>query len=176
MRKSSIDFPFCSKDDQEWFSVEFKVWQETKDSSFVFNLSSPVSAEMPIPANVLRNYTLEFKIRVERALMDLRECLREAVMDRDYCRELADTVMEDIKEMSSAHESELATLKAEFNRRGPTPPGTEAECVQLRSRIMGLEDELEDLTQRFAALDHTWDEERAALKANKPRLVARPMA
>ena len=25
-RKSSIDFPLCSRDDQEWFSIEFGVW------------------------------------------------------------------------------------------------------------------------------------------------------
>jgi len=44
----------------------------------VFDLSSPVLAKLPLSANVLRDYTLEFEIRVERALMDLRECLREA--------------------------------------------------------------------------------------------------
>ena len=87
--------------------------------------------------------------------MDLRECLREAVRDRDCCRELTDTLMEDNQEMSSAHESELGTLKVELDRKGPALPNTEAECVQLRSRVVGLEDELADLTRRFAALDHT---------------------
>ena len=80
-------------------------------------------------ADVLRDYTLEFKIRVERALMDLRECLREAVKDKDCCRELADTLMEDIEEMRSAHESELTTLKDELDRRGPAPLSTEAKYV-----------------------------------------------
>ena len=46
--------------------------------------------------------------------------------------------MEDIEEMSNAHESELATLRAELNRRGPAPPSIEAEFVQLRSQITGL--------------------------------------
>ena len=64
--------------------------------------------------------------------------------------------MLDIKEMSSAHESELAILRAELDGRGPAPPGTEAECVQLRSQVTGLEDELANITQRFTALDHTW--------------------
>ena len=32
---------------------------------------------------------------------------------------------------------------------------------------MGMEDELAALTWRFEALDHTWDEERAALKAGR---------
>ena len=57
--------------------------------------------------------------------------------------------------MSSAHESELGTLKAELDRKGPALPSTEAECVRLRSRVVGLEDELTNLTRRFAALDHT---------------------
>ena len=48
--------------------------------------------------------------------------------------------------MSNAHKSELATLRAELDQRGPAPPGTEIECVQLRSQVMCLEDELADLT------------------------------
>ena len=77
--------------------------------------------------------------------------------------------MEDNQEMSSAHESELGTLKAELDRKGPALPNTEAECVRLRSRVVGLEDELADLTRRFAALDHTWDEERDAHKASRAK-------
>ena len=139
MRRSSIDFPFYFKDDQEWFSAEFRVWQDTQDPVFVFDLSSPVSIDMPLPANILRDYTLEFEIRVERALADLRECLREAVRDRDCYREIADTLKKDIEEMSSVQESELAALRAEFNRRGPTPLGTEAKCapVEIPSRGCG---------------------------------------
>jgi len=100
--KLSIDFPLCSRDDQEWFSAEFRVWRDTKDPNFVFDLSSPISAKLPLSADVLRNYTLEFKIKVERAFIYLRECLSEVVKDRDCCRELVDTLMEDIKEMSGA--------------------------------------------------------------------------
>ena len=73
------------------------MWQDTRDPSFMFDLSSPVSAELPLPADVLRDYTLEFEIRVKRALMDLREFLKEAIRNRDYCRELADALMEDIE-------------------------------------------------------------------------------
>ena len=90
------------------------MWRDTKDPSFMFNLSLPVSAELPLPADILRDYTMEFEIKVERALMDLRDCLKEVVKDRDCCKELVDTIMEDIEEMSDAHESELATLKAEI--------------------------------------------------------------
>ena len=38
---------------------------------------------------------------------------------------------------------------------------------------MGLEDELAALTQRFAALDHTLDEERAALEAGRAAASSR---
>ena len=72
-----------------------------QDLVFVFNLTSLVSMDMPLPADILRDYTLEFKIRVGKALANLRECLREAVRDKDCCREIADTLIEDIKEMSS---------------------------------------------------------------------------
>jgi len=37
VRKSSIDFPLCSRDDQEWFSTKFRVWRDTKDPNFVFD-------------------------------------------------------------------------------------------------------------------------------------------
>ena len=95
----------------------------------MFDLSSPVLAEFPFSADVLRDYALKFEIRIERVLMDLRECLREAVRDKDYCRELADTLMKDIEEMSSVRKSELNTLRAKLNRRGPASPDTEAEYV-----------------------------------------------
>ena len=71
------------------------------DPVFVFDLSSPISIDMPLPADILRDYTLEFEIKVERALADLRECLREAVRDKDCCREIADKLMVDIEEMRS---------------------------------------------------------------------------
>ena len=66
----------------------------------MFDLSLLVSTDMPLLADILKAYTLEFEIRVERALTDLRECLREAIRNRDSNRELVDTLMEDIKEMS----------------------------------------------------------------------------
>ena len=36
-----------------------------------------------------------------------------------------------------------------------------------------MEDELAALTQRFVALDHTWDEEKAALKAGRVTISSR---
>ena len=88
-------------------------------------------------------------------------------MDRQCCRELVDTPMEDFEEISSAHKSKLRSLQAELDHRGPVPLGTEVEYVQLRSQVVGLEDELTNLTQRVATLDNTWDEERVALQAGK---------
>lgn len=65
--------------------MEFKVWLDIKDPSFMLDLSIIASAKLPLPVDVLRDYTLEFEIRVERALADLRECLKEAVRDKDCC-------------------------------------------------------------------------------------------
>ena len=98
--RSSVDFPFCSRDVQEWFFTEFRVWRDMRDPVFVFDLLSLVSTDMALLAAILRDYTLKFKIRVQRAFVDLREFLREAIRDRDCSREIADTFMEDIKEMS----------------------------------------------------------------------------
>ena len=41
--------------------------------------------------------------------------MREAVRDKDCCREIADTLMEDIEEMRSVQESELAALRAKLD-------------------------------------------------------------
>jgi len=49
----------------------FSVWRDTKDPEFLFDLSLPISTELPLPTDVLRDYSLEFEIRVERALLDL---------------------------------------------------------------------------------------------------------
>ena len=121
----------------------------------MLHLSSPIWIDLPLLANILRDYTLEFVIIIKRALIDLRECLREAVRDKDYCREITDTFMEHIEEISNEKESELTTFRAELYWKGPTPPGTKVECIQLRSRVMGLEDELMAFTRRFVTLDHT---------------------
>ena len=67
----------------------------------MFDLSSPISIDMPLPDDILRDYTLEFEIRVEKALVDLRECLGEAIKDNDYSRELADMLVEDIEDISN---------------------------------------------------------------------------
>ena len=62
----------------------------------------------------MRDYVLEFEARVESTLRDLRECLIEAIKDRDHCRELLDTIAEDYDEMGRAYEAELTTFIAKF--------------------------------------------------------------
>ena len=70
----------------------------------MFDLLLLVSTNMPLPVDILRDYTLEFNIRVKKTLTDLKECLREATRDRDCSRELIDTLIEDIEEISSMQE------------------------------------------------------------------------
>ena len=82
---------------------------------------------MPLLVDILRDFTLEFAIKVEKALADLRECLREVVKDRDCCRELANTLMEDIEEINNVQERELNTLRSELGQMGPAPPGTDVK-------------------------------------------------
>ena len=93
----------------------------------MFDLSSPVSTNMPLLVDILRDFTLELAIKVGKALADLRECLREVVKDRDCCRELANTLMEDIEEINNVQERELNTLRSELGQMGPAPPGTDVK-------------------------------------------------
>ena len=124
-------------------------------------------------ADILRDYTLKFEVRVESTLRDLRECLTKAIKDRDCCRELLDATMEDYDEMGRAYKADLATLKVELEQRSLAPLGTKAECIQLRSRVTSLESELADLTQRFTILGQTGDEERAIVEANHAKVSSK---
>ena len=56
--KLSIDFPLYSRDDQEWFSAEFRVWRDMRDPVFVLDLSLLVSTDIPLPTDILRDYIL----------------------------------------------------------------------------------------------------------------------
>jgi len=48
---------------------------------------------MPLLMDILRDYILEFEIKVEKALADLRECLKKVVRDRDCGGEIANTLV-----------------------------------------------------------------------------------
>ena len=54
------------------------------------------------------------------------------IRGRDCYKEITNSLMEDLNEMSRTYEGELATLKAELEQRSSTPSNMEAECVQLR--------------------------------------------
>ena len=75
-----------------------------------------------LSANILWDYALEFEVRVESILRELRECLTEAIRDKDYYRELLDATVEDYDKMGRAYNPELATFKAKesgsFSHRG----------------------------------------------------------
>ena len=76
--------------------------------------------------------------------------------------------------MSRTYEGKLATLRIEFEQRSLTLSATEAECVQLRSQVASLENELADLSQRFTVLGQTRDEERAIVEAGRAE-ASKPM-
>ena len=65
-------------------------------------------------ANILGDYTLEFEVRVESTLGNLRECLTKAIRDRDCYKKLFDASMEDYDEMGRTYKAELATLRADL--------------------------------------------------------------
>ena len=56
-------------------------------------------------------------VKVNNTLRDLRQCLTETIRDRDCCKELLDTMVEDYDEMGRAYEAELATLRAELEKK-----------------------------------------------------------
>ena len=58
----------------------------------------------------MRDYTLEFEVRVESTFRDLRELLV-------CCRELLDATVEDYDEMGRAYEVKLTTLRAELEQK-----------------------------------------------------------
>ena len=113
----------------------------------------PLNPRLPADKGLLKDYKLEFKVRVESTLKDLSECLTKAIKDRDCCEELLDATVEDYNEIGRNYKAELTTLKAELEQKGLVPSAIEAECTQLRSRVASLESELVDLTLRFTVLD-----------------------
>ena len=47
-----------------------------------------------LPADILRDYALDFEVKVESTLKEIREFLTEAIRDRDCYRELLDATVE----------------------------------------------------------------------------------
>ena len=66
----------------------------------------------------MKDYKLEFKVRVKSTLKDLRGCLKEAIRDRDCCNEAFNAIMENFNEIVRTYQAELATLQVELTQRG----------------------------------------------------------
>ena len=109
--RSTIDYPYCPWDDHEWYAAEFRKSRASRDPCFIVDLSVLNSFNPHLSANILWHYALEFEVRVESIRRDLRECLIEAIRDRDYCRELLDATVEDYDKIGRAYDPELATLR-----------------------------------------------------------------
>ena len=122
-----------SRDFHKWSTVEFGEWRASRDPCFIIDLSVPDPLDPRLSANILRDYALEFDVKVESTLRDLKECLTEAIRDMDRYRELLDANMEYYGEIGRTYEVELATLRVELEQRSWVPSATKVECIQLRS-------------------------------------------
>ena len=65
----------------------------------------------------MRDYTLEFAVRVESTLRDLRECQTKAIRDRGCCKEILDAIVEDFDEMGRTYKAEFTTFRVELKQR-----------------------------------------------------------
>ena len=103
------------------------------DPCFIVDLLVLDPLDPHLPTDIQEDYTPQFEVRVKSTLRDLRECLTEAISDRDCYRELLDTSVEDYDEMGRAYEAELTALRVELEQRSPAPFAREVKCIQLRS-------------------------------------------
>ena len=67
----TIDYPTYLGDDYEWSTIEFREWRASKYPCFIVDLSVPDLLDPHLVPNILRDYTLEFEVRVESTLRDL---------------------------------------------------------------------------------------------------------
>lgn len=98
-RRSIIDYPIYPEDDHNWFTTEFREWRATRDLCFIIDLLVLDHLDPCLLIDILRDYTLEFEVRVESTLRDLIKCLTEVIKDRDCYKEILDATMEDFNEM-----------------------------------------------------------------------------
>lgn len=61
--------------------MEFREWRANRDLCFIVDLLIPDLFDPYLPTDILRDYALEFEVRVESTLRDLRKCLIEAIRD-----------------------------------------------------------------------------------------------
>ena len=103
--------------------------EASRDPCFIADLSVLDPFDPRLPTDILRDYALKFEVRVESTLRDLKECLTEAIKDRNCCKELLDATMEDYDEIRKAYEDELAIFRAELKQRSSGPLAKEVECI-----------------------------------------------
>ena len=60
---------------------------------FIVVLSTLDPLNPRLPVDILRDYTLEFEVRVNSTHRDLKECLIKAIKDKNCCKELLDATM-----------------------------------------------------------------------------------
>lgn len=147
-----IYYPICLGDDYEWFFIEFKEWRAIQDPCFIIYLSVLNPLDPWLSADILGDYTLEFEVKVESTLRNLRECLTEAIRDKDCSKEILDATMKDFNEMGRKYEVELAILWAKLAQRDQVPSSMKSKCTKLRSWVTSLESELANLTKIFTIL------------------------
>lgn len=105
--------------------MEFREWRANKDLCFNVDLLIQDLFNPYLPADILRDYALEFEVKVESTLRDLRKRLIEAIRDWDCCRELLDAIVKDYDEIGRAYKAELATLREELEQRSLAPSAME---------------------------------------------------
>ena len=127
--RSTIDYPIYLRDDYEWYTAEFREWKTTIDSCFIIDISISDPFDPHLLVDILRDYILEFEVRVESIRKDLRECLIGAIRDRDCCKEIFYATMEDFDEMGRTYEVELTTLRVDLAQRDQLPSAMDAECT-----------------------------------------------
>ena len=102
--KLTINYPTYPRDNYEWSSAKFREWRATRDPCFIIDLSLSDPLDPRLLVDRLRDYTLEFEVRVESTLRDLRECLAKAIRDRDCYKEAFTAIIEDFDEMGMTNE------------------------------------------------------------------------
>ena len=110
----TIDYPICPRDDYEWSTAEFREWRATRYLCFIIDLSVPDPLDPCLSTDILRDYTLEFEVKVQSTLRDLKGCLKKAIRDRDCCKEAIAAIVENFGELGRTYEVELTTLQAEL--------------------------------------------------------------
>ena len=92
-RMSTIYYPTCPRDNYEWSIAKFRQWRVSRDPCFIVDVSVLDPLDPRLSTDILKDYVLEFKVRVEGTLRDLGKC------HMDYYKEFLDPIIEDYDEI-----------------------------------------------------------------------------